>query len=122
MPNHLDLAYAAVERVHDDQPAATRRRFVAGAAATIGSMGVLGALPKSAFAANSAEEILTVAATAEVLATIVNTVGYRKRLGGDRTTQRNIGAAAREELVHYNVLVGALGARPDLNTFTPVAL
>ena len=44
------------------------------------------------------------AATAEVLATIVNTVGWQKGLGDDATTQRNIATAAREELIHYQVL------------------
>jgi len=52
-----------------------------------------------------------VAATAEVLATIVNTVGFERHLGGDPVTQRNIKAAAREELVHYQVLV-ASGGKP----------
>jgi len=52
-----------------------------------------------------------VAATAEVLATIVNTVGFERGLGGDATTQRNIKAAAREELQHYFVLTGTFGAK-----------
>jgi hypothetical protein len=46
-----------------------------------------------------------------VLATIVNTIGWKRGLGGDAVTQRNIKAAAREELVHYNVLA-SLGAKP----------
>jgi len=60
---------------------------------------------------NDTQTILNVAATAEVLATIVNTVGYRRRLVGDPVTQRNIGAAAQEELRHYDVLT-SLGAVP----------
>jgi hypothetical protein len=56
-------------------------------------------------AANTSQNILNIAATAEVLATIVNTVGWQKNLAGDAVTQRNIAAAAREELIHYNVLV-----------------
>ena len=55
--------------------------------------------------ANTSQNILNIAATAEVLATIVNTVGWQKNLAGDAVTQRNIAAAAREELIHYNVLV-----------------
>jgi hypothetical protein len=59
--------------------------------------------------------ILAVAATAEVLATIVNTIGWQKISDGsitaDSVTKRNIAAAAREELIHYQVLVGA-GAVP----------
>jgi hypothetical protein len=62
---------------------------------------------------DSPATILAVAATAEVLATIVNTIGWQKAgsLGLDSVTTRNIAAAAREELIHYNVLVGA-GAVP----------
>jgi|GEM_PF-611974 len=60
--------------------------------------------------ANTSQNILNIAATAEVLATIVNTVGWERRLGGDAVTQRNVAAAAREELIHYNVLV-SVGAK-----------
>ena len=75
----------------------------------------MGALPSISSASvssdNSTKNILTVAATAEVLATIVNTVGWQRGLGGDAVTQRNVAAAAREELVHFNVL-HSVGARP----------
>ena len=46
-----------------------------------------------------------------MLATIVNTVAFRRGLGGDAVTQRNLGAAAQEELRHYDVLA-SLGATP----------
>ena len=111
----LEFVGCAIDRAHDDQPVATRRQLIAGAAATLGGMGLAGALPSLASAStardNSTKNILTVAATAEVLATIVNTVGWRRGLGGDAVTQRNVAAAAREELVHYNVL-HSVGARP----------
>ncbi len=113
--NVIDWVGRAVDKAHADQPVATRRQMIAGAAATLGGMGVMGALPSVASASvssdNSTTNILTVAATAEVLATIVNTVGYRRGLGGDAVTQRNVAAAAREELIHYNVLV-SVGAKP----------
>ncbi len=88
----------------------------ASAAAALGGMGLVGALPGSALAHgrgasspnNTPENILNVAATAEVLATIVNTVAFRRSLGGDAVTQRNLGAAAQEELRHYD----GLGATP----------
>ncbi|MBA2637117.1 MAG: hypothetical protein H0U79_02650 [Solirubrobacterales bacterium] len=52
------------------------------------------------------------AATAEVLATIVNTVGPEKLPNLDGVTKLNIQAAAREELIHYNVLVSdAVGGK-----------
>jgi len=101
------------------KPAPTRRQLVAGAAVTLGGMGLLG-LPEMAQAQtlarkkirNDPQTILNVAATAEVLATIVNTVGFEKGLGGDAVTQRNIKAAAREELVHYQVLTSkAVGGK-----------
>lgn len=120
MSEELDLVYRSVEEQHADKDALTRRRFVAGAATTLGGMGLL-SLPTAALAGkkkartahsgNDPQTILNVAATAEVLATIVNTVGWQKKLGGDDVTQRNIKAAAREELVHYEVLV-ASGAKP----------
>src|SRR4051812_5292928 len=105
----------AIDEAHPEVPAATRRQMITGAGATLAGMGLMGALPSLASAStrrdNSTKNILTVAATAEVLATIVNTVGYRRHLGGDAVTQRNIAAAAREELVHYTVL-HSVGARP----------
>ena len=113
--NVVEWVGRAIDEAHADQPVATRRQMIAGAAATLGGMGLMGALPSLASASvssdNSTTNILTVAATAEVLATIVNTVGYRRGLGGDAVTQRNVGAAAREELIHYNVLA-SVGAKP----------
>jgi len=100
--------------------ASTRRQLMAGAAVTTGGVAMLGfpALGQatnkpapSGFAnvprkGNDPKTILAVAATAEVLATIVNTVGFEAagRLGLDAVTTRNIRAAAREELVHFQVL------------------
>jgi Ferritin-like domain len=116
MSDAFDLVYRSVEEQHADKPASTRRAFVAGAASTLGGLGLL-ALPGAAAAAgavkgaNDPQTILNVAATAEVLATIVNTVGWERGLGVDRVTQHNIKAAAREELVHYQVLV-ASGGKP----------
>ena len=81
---HMDLVYRSIEEQNADKPAATRRQMIAGATATIGGLGLLG-LPTSAFAGpaanngnNTPENILNIAATAEVLATIVNTVGARE--------------------------------------------
>jgi hypothetical protein len=120
MPQHdpqvqsdaLDMVYGAIDRQHADKSATTRRRFVAGAGATLGSMGLLAAMPGMASAAkgdNSPENILNIAATAEVLATIVNTVGPEK-VALDDVTKLNVQAAAREELIHYQALTSALGA------------
>jgi len=108
----LNLAYEAIDREHADKSAATRRKFVAGAAGAIGSMGLL-SLPQVAgaqsatvsrldtsVAFNDPQTILNVAATAEVLATIVNTVGLNK-VDLDPVTRRNIASAAREELIHF---------------------
>ena len=114
MSDALDLVYRSIDDQHADLPAATRRRFVTGAAAAIGSLGLLGTIAKTAKAStstNSTETILAVAATAEVLATIVNTIGWERGLGRDAVTQRNIKAAAREELVHYKVLT-SIGGKP----------
>lgn len=113
MTEGLSYVYSGIEKQVADKPAASRRQFVAGAAATLGGLGLL-SIPSAAKAGHGGEstaEIINIAATAEVLATIVNTIGFRRGLGRDAVTQRNIKAAAREELVHYNVLT-SLGAKP----------
>src|SRR3954462_14695935 len=125
MSDALDLVYRSIDEQNADLPAATRRRFVTGAAAAIGSMGLLGTIAKTAKAntsTNSTETILAVAATAEVLATIVNTVGWERGLGRDAVTQRNIKAAAREELVHYNVLTSIGGKAVTTRIWVPDAV
>ncbi len=121
MSEFLQSVYESVDETHRDMPAATRRQLVGGAAAALGTMGMLGwvqeadaALPKSKSYAepNSPQTIVNVAATAEVLATIVNTVGA-ERVALDRTTLGNIRAAAVEEKIHYETLISdAVGAVP----------
>lgn len=115
-----EIVFNALEDRLADQPTATRRQALTATAGMLAGMGLLG-VPALASAGGSAKgftrndptTILAVAATAEVLATIVNTVGWEKGLGGDDVTQRNIRAAAREELIHYNTLVSkAIGATP----------
>jgi hypothetical protein len=140
MTDPLHVAYGAIDENHASASASTRRRLIQGAAASFGSLGLLGLVSRDAamaqMAGNDPQTILNVAATAEVLATIVNTVGF-ERLGGkkrdqrrnrnpvaelldlldgqhdksskrlDAVTTRNIAAAAREELIHYDVLVSA---------------
>jgi hypothetical protein len=120
MSDGTDLVYEAIDDQHKQRSASTRRQIVAGAAATIGGLGLFG-LPKVARAAggNDPQTILNVAATAEVLATIVNTIGYRRGLGRDDVTQRNLRAAAREELVHYKVLVASGGSALTKRIWVP---
>jgi hypothetical protein len=120
MSEALNLAYQGVDREWEGESASTRRRFVQGAAATLGGLGVFGLLSDREAVAqmgqNDPQTILNVAATAEVLATIVNTVGPEKLGRGrgrrrlDRVTRRNIRAAARQELIHYEVLK-SIGAK-----------
>ena len=129
MSEALNIAYAAIDRDNAEQSAHTRRRFVGGAAAAVGSMGLLSLVNSDQAHAqmleNDAATILNVAATAEVLATIVNTVGPEKlrprsvtRRGKrvadkrrlDKVTYNNVRAAAREELIHYDALT-SLGAK-----------
>jgi Ferritin-like domain len=110
----LDLVYKTIDEENADRSAATRRQLVAGAAAALGSMGVLGLAADSADAKHTVNptELLAVAATAEVLATIVNTVGFERVSGLDAVTRKNIAAAAREELIHFEVLTSnAVGAK-----------
>ena len=139
MTDPMNIAYQAIDDAHRDAGASTRRRLIQGAAASFGGLGLLGLATSdkamAQMAGNDPQTILNVAATAEVLATIVNTVGFerlgsKKRddkdrnpvaelltlVGGrhdkgskrlDEVTTRNIAAAAREELIHYDVLVSA---------------
>ena len=115
MSEHINEVYTAIDDSFSHEPAATRRKFVAGAAGAIGSLGLL-SLPASAMAANDAQTILNIAATAEVLATIVNTVGAQKVHFSSHVTKRNVLDAAYQELDHYKVLTGALGAKPATKT------
>jgi hypothetical protein len=116
--NVLNDINKIIDEQHRDKSAATRRQLVAGAGAAIGSMGLMGLATGTASAQgtgdmnpNSAETIAAVAATAEVLATIVNTVGA-ERVNLDPVTRRNVRAAAREELIHYEVLTSpAVGGK-----------
>jgi hypothetical protein len=111
MSEPINEVYAAIDGSFADKPAATRRKFVAGAAGALGGLGLL-SLPATALAANDAQTILNVAATAEVLATIVNTEGARRVHFSNPVTKRNVLDAAFQELDHYNVLTKALGAKP----------
>ena len=114
--NHL---YDTIDRQNAHESAHTRRTLVKTTAAAIGSMGLLSLADGTAEAAvrtnpeNSVANIAAVAATAEVLATIVNTVGPEKL--GDRldpVTRRNIRAAAQQEKNHYELLVSdAVGGK-----------
>lgn len=114
--------FETIDRQHRAHPAATRRQLVGTTAAALGSMGLLGfasdAMAKKADSANSVENLTTVAATAEVLATIVNTVGA-ERVGGqmDAVTLRNVRAAAQQEKNHFELLTSkAIGGTPATKT------
>ena len=113
MAEALNIAFDSIDDEHAEESATTRRKLVAGAAGTIGGMGLLGLLnTEDAMARNDAQTILNIAATAEVLATIVNTVGGERLAGQlDAVTLANIQAAAREELIHFDVL-RSIGGRP----------
>jgi len=119
--NHL---FDTIDRQHAHESASTRRTLVKTTAAALGSMGLLGIASTDAFAAvktnaeNSVKNITTVAATAEVLATIVNTVGPEKLAGQlDAVTLRNIRAAAQQEKNHYELLTSsAVGGKPATTT------
>ena len=123
MSDGFQPVYRTMEAELHDQPASTRRRFVASTAAAVAGAGILGALPARALAThNDVQTILNVAASAEVLATIVNTVGWQRGLGGDAVTQRNIAAAAQEELRHYDVLASLGGVPASTKIWIPNAV
>jgi hypothetical protein len=120
MSDALNTAYESIDRGHAAEPPATRRAFVAGAAATLGSMGLLG-LPDLADARRRGgghrlrgdlQEVLNVAASVEVLATCINTIAHERGTAGDEVTRYNVAAAGRHELLHHDELVADFGARP----------
>lgn len=123
--NHI---FDTIDRQNKHESAHTRRTLIKTTAAAMGSMGLLGYATSDASAAiatdsaNSVANLTAVAATAEVLATIVNTVGPEK-LGNklDAVTRRNIRAAAQQEKNHYELLVSsAVGGKPVTKTiFVP---
>jgi len=115
----LNHVYETIDQAHGDKPAATRRQVVAGAAAAFGTMGMLSWTDQAdaqirSNTPNTPQNILNVAATAEVLATIVNTVGLESPgIEFRGVERRNIQAASREELIHFDVLVSdAVGGSP----------
>jgi hypothetical protein len=120
MTDVLNYMNEVIDEENRDKPAATRRQMVAGAGAALGSLGLLGiaqgayaqTTPGNTSSPNTIENIAAVAATAEVLATIVNTVGA-ERVNLDAVTRRNVRSAARHELIHYDTLVSdAVGGVP----------
>ena len=125
MSDAVTHALQTIDETHAHAPAATRRQLVGGAVAALGSLGLLGFVDSAAAAprayrtdkvqdGNNPQAIFDVTAKFEALATIINTVGFERGLGGDAVTQRNIEAASREELLHYQVLVNAFGAKPGV--------
>ena len=114
MSEFVNAVVQSVDERNRDKTTATRRQLVAGATAALGTMGVLSwaqeaeaALPKvRATAPNTPQTIVNIAATAEVLATIVNTIGF-ERVPLDAVTRANIAAAAAEEKIHYETLTSS---------------
>jgi hypothetical protein len=137
MADDLTPVFEAVEKAHAAAPVATRRAIIKGAAGLAGglaAMGVLGGVADAKSSrrhddddehhrrrGDSPQTILNVAATAEVLATIVNTIGFQK-VSLDAVTKRNVGAAAREELIHYNVLASIGGVPLTKTIWVPDAV
>ncbi|HEV2820219.1 MAG TPA: hypothetical protein VGW11_06915, partial [Solirubrobacteraceae bacterium] len=109
MSETLNYVYDTMDDVHKDKSAHTRRSMIAGTGALLGSMGMLAWADKAEAqvgndSPNTPEAILNIAATAEVLATIVNTVGF-ERISLSPLEQLNIAGAAFEEKIHYEVLI-----------------
>ena len=97
MSNTENIAYEAIDQRFADESASTRRKFVGGAAATLGNMGLLGLTDSSSAVAamrkKDTQTIIVVEATVEMLATIVNTVGG-ERVALGSVEKANIDAAA----------------------------
>jgi len=112
--------FDTIDRQHAGAATSTRRNLIRTTAAALGSMGLMSYASDDVFAAvrtdpeNSTANLATVAATAEVLATIVNTVGAEKLASSlDAVTLRNIRAAAQQEKNHFELLTSStVGAKP----------
>lgn len=112
--------FNAIERQQAGATASTRRTVLKTTAATLGAMGLLSYSSDDAFAKvrtdpdNSVANLATVAATGEVLATIVNTLAAEKLADSlDAVTLRNIRTAAQQEKNHYELLTSPIvGAKP----------
>jgi succinyl-CoA synthetase beta subunit len=96
MSETINHVLQTIDEQHADKPAATRRQLVAGAGAALGTLGLLGLADRAAAqdstpggtdSPNTIANIANIAATAEVLATIVNTVGA-ERVNLDAVTRR----------------------------------
>lgn len=121
-PDVTTPLYDTIDRQHAHLPASSRRSLVKGTAAAIGGIGLMGLATGTASAqsssVNTPETISAVAATAEVLATIVNTVGP-EILGNklDAQTTLNVQAAAQQEKNHYELLTSdAVGGKAVTTT------
>lgn len=132
--NLVSTAGTAIDEAYAHESAATRRKFVAGAAGLIGSMGLLGSAAGASAATgraathrrshkgpNTVENVITVATTAEALATIINTQGAGVN-GLDAVTKRNIEAAAQHELIHYKTLQSLGGKSVTTKFWIPDAV
>jgi hypothetical protein len=109
-----------------------RELLVAGGAGALG-VGLVAAPNADARSgrrySSATQEVLNVAATVEVLTTVVTTVALQK-LTLPPAAVDTVGAASREELIHYNVLTGQFGGRaethrvwiPDAVFASPTAL
>jgi len=122
MENQMSHFPQHVSTAVDQERAPTRRQLVAGAAATLGGIGMLGLAEDAPARARyskhreNSEELMNVIATAEVAGVILNTLAYEqgaRLFPRDPATQRNFGAAARQDLLHYQALIGKeIGAKP----------
>jgi hypothetical protein len=117
MTEALNTVYETIDEQNRDKSAATRRQLVGGAAAALGSMGLLGTATAYAQDSSGGTTRTTPRRSPpwprppKCSPTIVNTVGPEK-VDLDPTTRRNVRAAAREELIHYNVLTSdAVGGK-----------
>ena len=90
-----------------------RELLLAGGAGALG-LGLVAAPEAAARSgrrySSSTREVLNVAATVEVLTTVVTTTALQK-LTLPQAAVDTVGAASREELDHYNVLTGEFGGR-----------
>ena len=110
-PRSTQTPAATADRRREGSGASRRELLLAGGAGAIAV--ALSAVPGAAAATGpyggSTQEALNVAATVEVLTTVVTTTALAK-LSLPQAAVDTVGAASREELDHYEVLTGRFGA------------
>lgn len=114
MPDKMPVSGAQIDSAQRRSRGSSRRELLlAGGAGAVGV--ALASAPAAAARgprhySGATQQVLNVAATVEVLTTVVTTTALQK-LSLPQAAVDTVGAASREELIHYHVLTEQFGGR-----------